>query len=55
MDDRKHLSGRELERLLEATKGSRKEIRASCPVLLMFRHGLRFSEACRLVLEQVDF
>ena len=54
MNDQKHLSGREFERLLEAIKGSRNEIRASCLVLLMFRHGLRVSEACGLVLEQVD-
>ena len=54
MNDRKHLSGREFERLLEAIKGSRNETRDRCLVLLMFRHGLRDSEACGLVLEQVD-
>jgi type 1 fimbriae regulatory protein FimB len=54
MTDRKHLSGREFDRLLEAIKGSRNEIRASCLVLLMFRHGLHVSEACGSVLEQVD-
>lgn len=54
MNDRKHLSGREFERLLEAVKGSRNEIRDRCLVLLMLRHGLRVSEACFLVLEQVD-
>jgi type 1 fimbriae regulatory protein FimB len=54
MNDRKHLSGREFERLLDAIKGSRNETRDRCLVLLMFRHGLRASEACGLVLEQVD-
>jgi len=52
--DRKHLTGREVERLIEATKGSRNEARDRCLVLLMFRHGLRVSEACGLKLDQVD-
>src|ERR1700682_5057719 len=51
---RKHLTGREVERLIDATKGSRNEARDRCLVLLMFRHGLRVSEACRLKLDQVD-
>ena len=36
MNDRKHLSGREFERLLEAVKGSRNETRDRCLVLLMW-------------------
>jgi type 1 fimbriae regulatory protein FimB len=52
--DRKHLTGREVERLIDATKGSRTEARDRCLLLLMFRHGLRVSEACRLKLDQVD-
>jgi integrase len=50
--DRKHLTSREVERLIEATKGSRNEVRDRCLLLLMFRHGLRVSEACRMTLEQ---
>jgi type 1 fimbriae regulatory protein FimB len=53
-DDRKHLTGREVEKLLAATKGSRNEARDRCLVLLMFRHGLRVSEACGLKLDQVN-
>ena len=52
--DRKHLTGREVERLIEATKGSRNEARDRCLFLLMFRHGLRVSEACQMKLDQVD-
>jgi type 1 fimbriae regulatory protein FimB len=52
--ERKHLTGREIERLLEAIKGDRNEARDRCLLLLMFRHGLRVSEACRLKLDQVD-
>ena len=52
--DRQHLTGREVERLIEATKGSRNEARDRCLFLLMFRHGLRVSEACPLKLDQVD-
>jgi type 1 fimbriae regulatory protein FimB len=53
-DDRKHLTSREVEKLIEATKGSRNEARDRCLLLLMFRHGLRVSEACGLKLDQVD-
>src|SRR6266481_9000891 len=52
--DRKHLTSREVERLIEATKGSRNELRDRCLLLLMFQHGLRVSEACRMKLDQVD-
>jgi len=52
--DRKHLTSKEVERLIEAAKGSRNEARDRCPLLLMFRHGLRVSEACRMKLDQVD-
>ena len=52
--DRKHLTSREVGRLIEATKGSRNEARDRCLLLLMFRHGLRVSEACCMKLDQVD-
>ncbi len=54
MSERKHLTSREVERLIAATKGSRNEARDRCLLLLMFRHGLRVSEACGLKLDQVD-
>ena len=54
MHDRKHLVAAEVEKLLEAAKGSRHAARDRCLLLLMFRHGLRVSEACGLMLSQVD-
>jgi type 1 fimbriae regulatory protein FimB len=40
--------------LIGATKGSRNEAGDRCLLLLIFRHGLPFSEACELKLDQVD-
>ena len=54
MNDRKHLTPGEVDRLLNATKGHRHETRDRCLLLLMFRHGLRVSEACGLQLSHVD-
>ena len=52
--ERKHLTSREVEKLIGAAKGNRNEARDRCLLLLMFRHGLRVSEACGLKLDQVD-
>jgi len=52
--EQKHLTSREVERLIEATKGSRNEVHDRCLLLLMFRHGLRVLDACGLKLDQVD-
>ena len=54
MSDRKHLVSTEVDKLLAATKGSHNEARDRCRLLLMFRHGLRVSEACGLRLSQVN-
>jgi type 1 fimbriae regulatory protein FimB len=43
-----------VQRLIEVTQASRNETRDHCLFLLLFRHGLRVSEACRLKLNQVD-
>ena len=54
MSDRKHLVSAEVDKLSAATKGTRHETHDRCLLLLMFRHGLRVSEACGLRLAQVD-
>lgn len=54
MDKRTYLSVAEVDQLLAAIKGARHEARNRCLLLLLFRHGLRVSEACTLRLSQVD-
>ena len=53
-DERKHLTGLEIKKLLAAVKGARHEARDRCLILLMFRHGLRVSEAAGLTLAAVN-
>ena len=53
-NERKHITVREVEKLMAATKGSRFEARDRCLLLMMFRQGVRVSEACALQLEQVE-
>ncbi len=53
--ERKHLTTLEVDRLLAATKESlRTGLRDRCLILLMFRHGLRVTEACAMRMDQVD-
>ena len=43
-----------MQKLIAATKGSRNAARDRCLLLLMFRHGLRVSEALGLKLSAAD-
>jgi type 1 fimbriae regulatory protein FimB len=54
MNDRNHLTGGEVDKLLAATKGHHHEDCDPCLPLLMFHLGLHASEACRLQVSQVD-
>lgn len=54
MSERKHLTQSEVAKLLDAVKGATHEVRDRCLLLLMYRHGLRVSEACSLTLSQVN-
>ena len=52
--DRLHLTGLEVQKLIDATTGTRHEARDRCLLLLMFKHGFRVSELCALPLDHVD-
>ena len=52
---REHLTEREVEKLIEASKGNRWGQRDSTMILLAFRHGLRASEVCGLQWSDVEF
>jgi integrase len=54
---RAYLTPDEVQKLLEASRKegfSRNPERDYCLFLLMFRHGLRFSEACQLKVTDID-
>ena len=52
---REHLTGAEVDRLIEAAKGNRQGHRDATMILLAYRHGLRASEVCDLRWDQIDF
>ncbi len=51
---RKHLTELEVDKLIKAAKTTRMGTRNVCLIMLMFRHGLRVSEATNMELSQVD-
>jgi integrase len=51
---REHLTSKEVEQLIEATKGNRWAHRDATMILLAYRHGLRASELLDLRWEQAD-
>ena len=52
---REHLLEREVQALMQAATGNRYGLRDSTIILLMWRHGLRVSEACALQWSAIDF
>ncbi len=49
---REHLTPEETQKLLDASKATRNPERDYCLLLLMFRHGLRVTEICSLVIRE---
>ena len=52
---REHLTGAEVDRLIDATKANRWGHRDATMILVAFRHGLRSSELVDLRWDQIDF
>ena len=52
---REHLTGAEVDRLIEAAKANRWGHRDATMILVAFRHGLRSSELVDLRWDQIDF
>src|SRR5215468_6133083 len=52
---REHLTEDEIVRLMEAARGNRWGARDAAIIFVMFRHGLRVSEACALDWSAIDF
>jgi integrase len=52
---REHLTGTEVEKLIEAARGNRYGHRDATMILVAYRHGLRASEVCDLRWEQIDW
>jgi integrase len=52
---REHLTGTEVDGLIEAAKDNRYGHRDATMILLAYRHGLRSSELCDLRWDQIDF
>ena len=52
---REHLTGAEVDRLIDAAKPNRWGHRDATMILVAFRHGLRSSELVDLRWDQIDF
>ena len=52
---REHLTGGEVEKLIEAARGNRWAHRDATMILIAYRHGLRASELVDLRWDQVHF
>jgi integrase len=52
---REHLTAVEIDKLIEAAKGNRHGHRDATMILVAYRHGLRASEICELLWEDLNF